>query len=91
MARSRYHFTEYNRPHFLRRRDSAWERHRDKTCAIEQGMRQRSGLLTGRVRLVCVSSHREAAKGVTPQSGVTRACVTSFQDRRCAQWARNQA
>ncbi len=63
MARSRYHFTEYNRPHFLWRRDSAGERHRDKACAIEQGMRQPS------------APHRPGAAGMrelAPRSGERR-------------------
>ncbi len=63
MARSRYHFTEYNRPHFLRRRDSAWKRRRDKTRAIKQGMRQPS------------VPHRPGAAGMrelAPRSGEMR-------------------
>ncbi len=53
----------YNRPHFLRRRDSAWKRHRDKTCAIEQGMRRPS------------ATHRPGAPGMrdlAPRSGEKR-------------------
>ncbi len=63
MARSRYHFAEYNRPHFLRRRDSAWKRRRDKTCAIKQGMRRLS------------APHRPGAVGMrelAPRSGERR-------------------
>ncbi|GBE10635.1 hypothetical protein BMS3Bbin12_01565 [bacterium BMS3Bbin12] len=48
------------RLHFLWRRDSAWKRHRDKTRRIKQGMMR--NLPTGRVRLVCVSSCRGAAR-----------------------------
>ncbi len=53
----------YNRPHFLRRRDSAWERRRDKICAIKQGMRQLS------------APHRPGAAGMrelAPRSGERR-------------------
>ncbi len=58
-----FSFTEYDRPHFLWRRDSAWERHRDKTGAIKQGMRRLS------------APHRPGVAGMrefAPRSGERR-------------------